>query len=444
MALRSTPLLATALLAFASLSHGQNATASFRNGSGVNPPCYVSDAPVLGQLWTAEVDKTGHEGAFASVISIHPAPNVGLSTMFGEVLYDITTSPLISLSEADPGDVDIYQLPFPNDMALVGVTGYSQALLVAGASDVRLCNAVDLTPGTSTPGPRPSAAFVNSPPTGLAPHAVTFTDQSSGTISSWSWDFGDGTTSNAQHPSHTYLTPGIYDVSLRVLGPGGFDIQFEKARIISGVTSAASYRNGNHINPPVYFATPPVIAGTWDAVIDTRDRPGASLALIFVRSEAVTIDAGFLGELLSEGTLRITFGGPIDPSGFTAFGLNVPFMPELQGPGTSQAIVFDPLEGNFLTNAVDFDLGFSSGQPGLIANFTGGPGIGSAPHTVSFSDATLGTATSWLWDFGDGNTSPDQNPVYTYTTPGTYSVALIATGPGGFDIERKIDIIQVQ
>ena len=91
-----------------------------------------------------------------------------------------------------------------------------------------------------------------------------------------------------------------------------------------------------------------------------------------------------------------------------------------------------------------FDLGFSSGQPGLIANFTGAPGTGPAPHMVSFNDATLGTATSWLWDFGDGNTSTAQNPTHTYTTPGTYSVALISTGPGGFDIERKIDIIQVQ
>ena len=444
MALRLTSLLAASLLALASLSHAQSASAAFRNGSGVNPPCYSADAPVLGQLWTAEVNKTAYEGAFASIISVYPAPHVGLPTMFGELLYDLNFPPLISLSDADPGDTDVYQLPFPTDAGLIGLVGYSQALLVAGSSDVLFCNAVDLTPGTFLTAIRPSAAFTNSASTGLAPHTVSFIDNSAGSITSWAWDFGDGTTSSAQHPSHTYNTPGIYDVSLRIAGPGGFDIQFEKARIISGVTSAARYRNGNNINPPVYYATPPRIPGIWSAAIDTRDRPNATLALVFVRTDPVTIPAGLLGELLSDGPLRITFGGLIDPSGYTLFSLQVPYEPSLQGPGTSQALIFDPVEGNLLTNAVDFDLGFDSGLPGVIANFASGPGVGTVPHTVSFTDATLGPTTSWLWDFGDGTTSTDQNPNHTYSSPGTYTVALIATGPGGFDIERKIDVIQVQ
>jgi len=51
---------------------------------------------------------------------------------------------------------------------------------------------------------------------GTAPLTVQFTDQSNGAITLWAWDFGDGTTSELRHPSHTYTKPGIYDVSLTV------------------------------------------------------------------------------------------------------------------------------------------------------------------------------------------------------------------------------------
>lgn len=50
--------------------------------------------------------------------------------------------------------------------------------------------------------------------------------------------------------------------------------------------------------------------------------------------------------------------------------------------------------------------------------------------TVQFTDETVG-ATNWAWDFGDGNTSTAQNPIHTYITPGTYTVALSATGSVG-------------
>jgi PKD repeat protein len=50
---------------------------------------------------------------------------------------------------------------------------------------------------------------------------VYFTDLSTGKINSWNWDFGDGTTSTRQHPTHTYSTEGTYTVSLTVTGKLG-------------------------------------------------------------------------------------------------------------------------------------------------------------------------------------------------------------------------------
>ena len=49
-----------------------------------------------------------------------------------------------------------------------------------------------------------------------------------------------------------------------------------------------------------------------------------------------------------------------------------------------------------------------------IANFTGEPIEGCSPLRVNFTDTSLYNPTSWLWEFGDGNTSPDQNPNHTY------------------------------
>lgn len=60
-----------------------------------------------------------------------------------------------------------------------------------------------------------------------------------------------------------------------------------------------------------------------------------------------------------------------------------------------------------------------------LAGFTGSPSSGFAPLTVRFS-STSGGADTYAWRFGDGGTSPAENPVHTYITPGTYSVSLEA------------------
>jgi len=73
--------------------------------------------------------------------------------------------------------------------------------------------------------PAPSANFDAGPLEGRAPLTVNFTDQSTGSIASWEWDFGDGSTCTERNPSHTYTYPGIYTVSLTVTGPEGSDTE---------------------------------------------------------------------------------------------------------------------------------------------------------------------------------------------------------------------------
>lgn len=69
--------------------------------------------------------------------------------------------------------------------------------------------------------PAPVADFDATNRIGEAPLSVVFQDRSSGDISSVLWSFGDGQTSTARAPTHVYKTPGNYDVSLTVEGPGG-------------------------------------------------------------------------------------------------------------------------------------------------------------------------------------------------------------------------------
>jgi PKD repeat protein len=78
-----------------------------------------------------------------------------------------------------------------------------------------------------------------------------------------------------------------------------------------------------------------------------------------------------------------------------------------------------------------------------LADFTSDIDSGSAPLTVNFTDQSCGIITSWSWDFGDGSASSEQNPSHTYTNPGTYTVSLTVSGPGGPDEKTKVDFISV-
>ena len=70
------------------------------------------------------------------------------------------------------------------------------------------------------PDEKPEAAFTYTPAGGIAPLKVKFTDKSSNNPTSWAWNFGDGTTSTSQNPTHTYAV-GTYDVQLTATNSSG-------------------------------------------------------------------------------------------------------------------------------------------------------------------------------------------------------------------------------
>lgn len=73
----------------------------------------------------------------------------------------------------------------------------------------------------------------------------------------------------------------------------------------------------------------------------------------------------------------------------------------------------------------------------LAAVFTSNVTSGLAPLAVQFTDASVGNITGWLWDFGDGTTSTEQNPAHIYNTTGNYTVKLTVSNDEGNNASTK-------
>lgn len=78
-----------------------------------------------------------------------------------------------------------------------------------------------------------------------------------------------------------------------------------------------------------------------------------------------------------------------------------------------------------------------------VADFTATQTTASCPSVIQFNDASLNTPQSWLWNFGDGGTSTQQNPSHTYAQPGQYSVKLKVTNTLGQDSIVKTNYITI-
>jgi PKD repeat protein len=75
------------------------------------------------------------------------------------------------------------------------------------------------------------ASFTSDQRSGYAPFTVQFSDTSTGTITGWQWDFGDGSTNVLQNPQHTYSATGTYMVKLNITGAEGTDMKIEPSYI---------------------------------------------------------------------------------------------------------------------------------------------------------------------------------------------------------------------
>lgn len=152
------------------------------------------------------------------------------------------------------------------------------------------------------PPPLPEASFVASPTLGDAPLTVNFTDRSRNNPSSWSWDFGDGSTpATAENPTHTYESAGTYTVSLTVSNANGSDTKTQTNYIVvtqpepQVLSVTPSFREVPATNDTTSFEVSNTGAGiikwaavsnaSWLTIIKESDQ-GANSGTIIVSHEA--------------------------------------------------------------------------------------------------------------------------------------------------------------
>lgn len=313
----------------------------------------------------------------------------------------------IVADEGDYGGMYVYgedntvNPPIPGMRTGESVAFYVNGLAATASPSLAWSNDRDVHQvALSASGALPAAAaFTAVPRQGIAPLPVAFSDQSSGSVDTWQWDFGDGNSSVSPNPSHSYFNPGVYTVSLTVWGPGGNDTETKTSYIT------------------VYH--PSVIQA------DFTGNPTSGPAPLGV---------AFTDESIGNINLRVwNFGD----GGFSTLQ-----HPEHDYPTAGVYTVTLSVSGPTGSDTVTKSNYITVYEPAL-AGFTAGPTTGPAPLLVQFTDQSSGDISSWLWNFGDGLASTLRNPSHTYQSPGSYTVTLTVNGPGGTDSETKADCIHV-
>ncbi|MCB9235856.1 MAG: PKD domain-containing protein [Bacteroidia bacterium] len=224
---------------------------------------------------------------------------------------------------------------------------------------------------TVCPKPSPAFTFTSNA------LATAFTDQSTGAATTWSWDFGDGTTSPQQNPVHIFPLPGTYVVCLSAANGCGSNLDCQTVVVTCSPPTAGFSQviNGQTVSFSDLSTNSPV---TWiwdfgDGVLDSTQNPAHTYAQPGLYTVCLTVQ---------------------NPCG---------------------------------TDTLCKTLAAGCATP--VAAFTGS----SSQLTVQFTDQSTLSPTFWDWDFGDGGNSTQQNPSHAFAANGTYQVCLVSGNACGMD-----------
>jgi PKD repeat protein len=228
-------------------------------------------------------------------------------------------------------------------------------------------------------------------------NTVAFSDQSTaqGNITTYSWDFGDGETSAEQNPSHIYATPGTYNVCLTITA--------------HNPSCSATYCHH------VVVVHPP--AGVCHAAFAAHQPDPAIQTIVFTDQSTSDGTIGSWAWDFGDGHTS----GEQNPSHTYA------------EPGTYLVCLTITDDDGICTSHVCYHVVVHHPPAGVCHAAFAAHQFDPAHQTIVFTDQSTsdGTIGFWAWDFGDGNTSAEQNPSHTYTEAGTYLVCLTITDDDG-------------
>lgn len=313
--------------------------------------------------------------------------------------------------------------------------------------------------------------------------SVAFTDLSAvsgGTITAWSWDFGDTTTlGTTQSPSHAYENYGIHTISLITTTNQGCrdtstqDITIHPLPVITFTAdnvcagSIVNFENQSTIPAPYMLQS-----WVWDFadgtpvynnpnILHPYPTPGVYTVELTVISDYGCADS-LLDTVIVHPNPVVNFSAT-DTIGCAPLCLSFQDMASIAAPGTNSqwnwnlgdssgtvtSLAFDHCYDNASPHApayysVSLSVTSDSGcvttltknnyitvLPNPLAQFTADPEISIVYPVVTIADQSLG-ADFWSWDFGDTDTSSLSNPPpHTYADTGSYVITLIAENQYG-------------
>ncbi len=230
--------------------------------------------------------------------------------------------------------------------------------------------------------PLPNAGFTASSSNG---YKFSFVNSSANT-NTFFWDFGDGNTSTALLPSHTYGANGQFDITLLATNSCGTDTLVQTVTV-------------SNVVPPTAVLT----------LSDSVLCPGETLT--------------FESQSYGIGTLSYQWDFGQDASPATA-NVGGPHVVSYQSPGTKM-VVLAVANGT----GTSYDTSFVEVEPLPLAAFSDSLLNG---QTFGFNNLSQ-NGVAYFWDFGDGNSSSLVQPTHTYTLNGNYTISLVTTNACGSD-----------
>ncbi|KKG26616.1 PKD domain-containing protein, partial [Methanosarcina sp. 2.H.T.1A.15] len=249
----------------------------------------------------------------------------------------------------------------------------------------------------------PVTSFSASPTSGKAPLNIRFTDESTGSPTSWRWIFGDGNFSTEKSPAHTYNKSGRYTVTLTASNADGSNTLTKSGYIVVS----------NALNGPVASFSASSTAGKAPLTIRFTDESTGSPT-----------------------AWRWTFGDRSDSTEKN------PVHTYNKSGLYSVTLTASNADGSNVLTKTGY-IAVSSVLNTPVTKFSASPTSGSMPLTVHFTDESTESPTAWRWTFGDGNVSTEKNAVHTYNKSGLYSVTLTASNANGSNTLSKTGHIAV-